>query len=69
MIIKDLMVNHIQEILDLDDIRGKVIIEKQVVDIETRNIVDHLIKSIDDLQTKNIDDLLIKNILRVIKYN
>ena len=69
MIIKDLIVDHIREILDPDDIKGKVVIENQVVDIETKNIVDDEIKSIDDLLIGNLIDRLIKNILKVIKYN
>ncbi|MEI8252715.1 MAG: hypothetical protein WCG25_03035 [bacterium] len=70
MKIKDLMVNHIQEILDLDDIKEKVIIEKQVVDMETKNIVDRLIRNMVELLIrKNMVALQIKNILRVIKYN
>jgi hypothetical protein len=68
MIIKDLMVNHIQGIHDLDDIKVRVIIENQVVDIETKNMVDDEIRNLIDHLIKNLTDRLIKNILKVIKY-
>jgi len=67
MIIRDLMVNHIQETLDLDDIRGEVNIENRVVDMETKNMVAHQTKNMDELEIKSMDDRLIKNIEKNIK--
>jgi len=69
MTIKNLMVNHIQEILDLDDIRVRVIMENQVVDIEIKNmVIDTEIRNIDDLLIESLTDHLIKNMEKVIKY-
>ena len=49
------MVNHTQEILDLDDIKREVNIENQAVDIEIRNMVGHQTKNMDDRQTGDIE--------------
>jgi len=61
MITKDLMANLIQEILDLDDIREKVIMGNQMVDIEIKKMVL-------DTEIRNIENHQIRNMGKVIKY-